>query len=98
MPEETKTSYFQLILPRRWSSHKAQPVCLHLAGTGDHVCSFSLMTSFFIILTVVMYIGFIMFIFSIQSSHKQSIYYFPKMLVKELPALILREEGKEWTG
>lgn len=36
MPEETKTSYFQLILPRRWSSHKTQPVCLHLAGTGDH--------------------------------------------------------------
>ncbi|XP_044019208.1 protein ABHD18 isoform X2 [Aphidius gifuensis] len=36
MPEQTKTSYFQLILPRRWTSHKAQPVCLHLAGTGDH--------------------------------------------------------------
>ncbi|KAH0558243.1 protein ABHD18 [Cotesia glomerata] len=36
MPEETKTSYFQLILPLKWTSHKIKPVCLHLAGTGDH--------------------------------------------------------------
>ncbi|XP_011298842.1 uncharacterized protein C4orf29 homolog [Fopius arisanus] len=36
MPEETKNCHFQLILPHRWSSHKTKPVCLHLAGTGDH--------------------------------------------------------------
>ncbi|XP_043271134.1 protein ABHD18 isoform X3 [Venturia canescens] len=36
MPEETKTCYFQLILPLHWSSQKIKPVCLHLAGTGDH--------------------------------------------------------------
>ncbi|KAK0183343.1 hypothetical protein PV327_001394 [Microctonus hyperodae] len=36
MPTETKSSYFQLILPLRWTSHKKKPVCLHLAGTGDH--------------------------------------------------------------
>ncbi|XP_034952233.1 protein ABHD18 isoform X2 [Chelonus insularis] len=36
MPEETKTSYFQLILPLKWTSHAVKPVCLNLAGTGDH--------------------------------------------------------------
>ncbi|XP_074107923.1 protein ABHD18 [Cotesia typhae] len=36
MPEEIKTSYFQLILPLKWTSQKIKPVCLHLAGTGDH--------------------------------------------------------------
>ncbi|KAK2576549.1 hypothetical protein KPH14_005224 [Odynerus spinipes] len=36
MPEKTKTAYFQVILPRRWGSHKIKPICLHLAGTGDH--------------------------------------------------------------
>lgn len=36
MPEKTKTAYFQVILPRTWDSHKVKPICLHLAGTGDH--------------------------------------------------------------
>ncbi|XP_033217154.1 protein ABHD18 isoform X3 [Belonocnema kinseyi] len=36
MPEETKIAHFQMILPRKWSSHKIKPICLHLAGTGDH--------------------------------------------------------------
>ncbi|XP_051172525.1 protein ABHD18 isoform X2 [Leptopilina boulardi] len=36
MPEETKTAYFQMILPKKWTSHKIKPICLHLAGTGDH--------------------------------------------------------------
>ncbi|KAG7204415.1 hypothetical protein KM043_004856 [Ampulex compressa] len=36
MPDETKTAYFQVVLPRKWSSHKIKPICLHLAGTGDH--------------------------------------------------------------
>lgn len=37
MPEETKTAYFQMILPKEWKSKKIRPICLHLAGTGDHV-------------------------------------------------------------
>lgn len=37
MPEETKIAHFQVVLPRRWSSHKIKPICLQLAGTGDHV-------------------------------------------------------------
>lgn len=36
MPEETKTAYFQVILPKKWKSQKIKPICLHLAGTGDH--------------------------------------------------------------
>ncbi|XP_011871315.1 PREDICTED: uncharacterized protein C4orf29 isoform X2 [Vollenhovia emeryi] len=36
MPDKTKLAYFQVVLPPKWSSHKMKPVCLHLAGTGDH--------------------------------------------------------------
>ncbi|XP_032690783.1 protein ABHD18 isoform X4 [Odontomachus brunneus] len=36
MPDKTKIAYFQVILPSKWSSHKIKPICLHLAGTGDH--------------------------------------------------------------
>ncbi|XP_011164258.1 protein ABHD18 isoform X3 [Solenopsis invicta] len=36
IPDKAKTAYFQIILPSKWSSHKIKPICLHLAGTGDH--------------------------------------------------------------
>lgn len=36
MPDKAKMAYFQVVLPTKWSSHKIKPVCLHLAGTGDH--------------------------------------------------------------
>ncbi|CAB0044351.1 unnamed protein product [Trichogramma brassicae] len=36
MPEETKTAHFQMVLPKHWESQKIKPICLHLAGTGDH--------------------------------------------------------------
>ncbi|XP_069834691.1 protein ABHD18 [Dendropsophus ebraccatus] len=35
MPSETVTARFQFILPKEWKS-KYRPVCIHLAGTGDH--------------------------------------------------------------
>ncbi|ELU04328.1 hypothetical protein CAPTEDRAFT_223901 [Capitella teleta] len=35
MPKEVETAKFQIILPMQWKS-KLKPVCLHLAGTGDH--------------------------------------------------------------
>lgn len=41
MPDKAKTAYFQVVLPSKWSSHKIKPICLHLAGTGDHVCCLS---------------------------------------------------------
>ncbi|XP_026522797.1 protein ABHD18 [Notechis scutatus] len=35
MPSESITARFQFIVPKRWKS-KYKPVCIHLAGTGDH--------------------------------------------------------------
>ncbi|KAJ7423853.1 La-related protein 1B [Willisornis vidua] len=35
LPVESLTARFQFIIPRRWNS-KHRPVCIHLAGTGDH--------------------------------------------------------------
>ncbi|XP_025830127.1 protein ABHD18 [Agrilus planipennis] len=36
VPNEVKTAYFQVILPKQWKYSSARPVCIHLAGTGDH--------------------------------------------------------------
>lgn len=35
VPKEAETVHFQVILPKKWRS-KVKPVCVHLAGTGDH--------------------------------------------------------------
>ncbi|EOB04290.1 Uncharacterized protein C4orf29-like protein, partial [Anas platyrhynchos] len=35
LPVESLVARFQFIIPRRWNS-KYRPVCIHLAGTGDH--------------------------------------------------------------
>ncbi|XP_069487199.1 protein ABHD18 isoform X3 [Ambystoma mexicanum] len=35
MPSECVTARFQFIVPKEWKS-KHRPVCIHLAGTGDH--------------------------------------------------------------
>ncbi|XP_066158280.1 protein ABHD18 isoform X2 [Euwallacea fornicatus] len=35
VPTEVQDAYFQMVLPLRWKNeHK--PICIHLAGTGDH--------------------------------------------------------------
>ncbi|XP_063232948.1 protein ABHD18 [Bacillus rossius redtenbacheri] len=36
LPPEAETVYFQVVLPKKWRSEHYKPVCLHLAGTGDH--------------------------------------------------------------
>nr|KAF6400164.1 abhydrolase domain containing 18 [Rousettus aegyptiacus] len=36
MPIESVIARFQFIVPKEWNS-KYRPVCIHLAGTGDHV-------------------------------------------------------------
>lgn len=41
MPTEAINAHFQLVLPRKWHSHKIKPICLHHAGTGDHVSQFN---------------------------------------------------------
>ncbi|XP_023073347.1 protein ABHD18 isoform X4 [Piliocolobus tephrosceles] len=38
MPIESVIARFQFIVPKEWSS-KYRPVCIHLAGTGDHMAS-----------------------------------------------------------
>ncbi|KAL3879984.1 hypothetical protein ACJMK2_032256 [Sinanodonta woodiana] len=35
MPKSTEIARFQVILPNQWKTN-LKPVCLHLAGTGDH--------------------------------------------------------------
>lgn len=37
VPEAAKDAHFQIILPNQWKEDDYKPVCLHLAGTGDHV-------------------------------------------------------------
>ncbi|XP_065814506.1 protein ABHD18 isoform X1 [Labrus bergylta] len=34
LPAESVKARFQFIVPKRWKNHR--PVCIHLAGTGDH--------------------------------------------------------------
>ncbi|KDR07135.1 hypothetical protein L798_02592 [Zootermopsis nevadensis] len=36
VPKESETAYFQVLLPKKWNSSHYKPICLHLAGTGDH--------------------------------------------------------------
>lgn len=36
VPEKCKTAYFQLVLPAEAPKHDLGPVCIHMAGTGDH--------------------------------------------------------------
>lgn len=37
IPEVAREAHFQMILPNVWKEEDYKPVCLHLAGTGDHV-------------------------------------------------------------
>ena len=44
IPKESHTASFQLIIPRLWrglDKKAIRPLCLQLAGTGDHVILFS---------------------------------------------------------
>lgn len=34
---EVENAYFQMIIPKKWKSDEHKPICIHLAGTGDHV-------------------------------------------------------------
>lgn len=36
LPKESGDAHFQMILPKTWEHSNYKPVCLHLAGTGDH--------------------------------------------------------------
>ncbi|KAJ8918748.1 hypothetical protein NQ315_015068 [Exocentrus adspersus] len=34
--EEIQDAFFQMVLPLKWKDDNYKPVCIHLAGTGDH--------------------------------------------------------------
>ncbi|OWR54941.1 hypothetical protein KGM_206912 [Danaus plexippus plexippus] len=36
VPEIAQKAHFQILLPVHWPDPRCKPVCLHLAGTGDH--------------------------------------------------------------
>ncbi|XP_059611116.1 protein ABHD18 [Phlebotomus argentipes] len=36
VPEESQDAHFQVILPHKWNEERFKPMCIHLAGTGDH--------------------------------------------------------------
>ncbi|XP_020799884.1 protein ABHD18 isoform X1 [Drosophila serrata] len=36
VPKASQQAHFQLLIPNKWKSEKHKPVCIHLAGTGDH--------------------------------------------------------------
>nr|CAD7395993.1 unnamed protein product [Timema cristinae] len=36
LPKEAEVAHFQVIIPKKWNSDHYKPICLHLAGTGDH--------------------------------------------------------------
>ncbi|XP_064481317.1 protein ABHD18-like isoform X2 [Ornithodoros turicata] len=36
VPKESHKAWFQVLLPRHWVTEPLRPVCIHLAGTGDH--------------------------------------------------------------
>lgn len=36
VPKESHKAYFQILLPTTWRHPRLKPMCLHLAGTGDH--------------------------------------------------------------
>lgn len=44
VPPEVAECYFQIIIPKSWNSQNYRPMCIHFAGTGDHVrfCFFQL--------------------------------------------------------
>lgn len=36
LPKESEKAHFQVIIPKQWPQRGRKPLCLHLAGTGDH--------------------------------------------------------------
>lgn len=36
VPKECHRAWFQVLLPQRWPADPLRPMCIHLAGTGDH--------------------------------------------------------------
>ncbi len=37
VPKAAQDAHFQMLLPLKWPDENYKPVCVHFAGTGDHV-------------------------------------------------------------
>lgn len=40
VPEASRNAHFQMLLPLKWHDERFKPICIHFAGTGDHVSHF----------------------------------------------------------
>lgn len=36
VPDVVQNAHFQILLPHKWNDERFKPMCIHLAGTGDH--------------------------------------------------------------
>lgn len=36
VPDVVQNAHFQILLPLKWNDERFKPMCIHLAGTGDH--------------------------------------------------------------
>lgn len=36
VPDVVQNAHFQVLLPLKWNDERFKPICIHLAGTGDH--------------------------------------------------------------
>lgn len=36
VPDVVQDAHFQILLPNKWTDERYKPICIHLAGTGDH--------------------------------------------------------------
>ncbi|XP_062565248.1 protein ABHD18-like isoform X1 [Armigeres subalbatus] len=36
VPDVVQNAHFQIMLPHKWNDERFKPICIHLAGTGDH--------------------------------------------------------------
>lgn len=36
VPDVVQNAHFQILLPLKWNDERYKPMCIHLAGTGDH--------------------------------------------------------------
>lgn len=43
VPKQVQDAHFQVVIPRKWKD-QYKPICIHLAGTGDHVCECTVLT------------------------------------------------------
>ena len=49
---------FQMVLPVKWQDAHLKPVCIHLAGTGDHVSNFLQAFEYFVVYIYIIFCNF----------------------------------------